>query len=48
MVGALPVGIRTYEDFDAPYWPTINNAVYKEIWGHTTGKFLWVLADLVK
>ncbi len=48
MVGALPVGIRTYEDFDAPYWPTINNAVYKEIWGHTTGKFLWVLVDLIK
>ncbi|MDF2700324.1 MAG: hypothetical protein K0Q49_1882 [Haloplasmataceae bacterium] len=46
LVGALPVGIKTLGDHDAPYWPTINNAVYKEIWGHTTGKFLWVLADL--
>ena len=48
MVGALPVGIKTLGDADVPYWPTINNAVYKEIWGHTTGKLLWVLADLVK
>ncbi|MCL2521800.1 MAG: glycoside hydrolase family 9 protein [Erysipelotrichales bacterium] len=46
--GALPVGIETLGDLDAPYWPVINNAVYKEIWGHTTGKYLWVLADLVK
>jgi hypothetical protein len=46
MVGSLPVGIKTLDDHDAPYWPVINNAVYKEIWGHTTGKFLWVLADL--
>lgn len=48
IVGSLPVGIKTYEDIDAPYWPTINNAVYKEIWGHTTGKFLWVISDLIK
>ncbi len=46
MVGSLPVGIKTYKELDKPYWPVINNAVYKEIWGHTTGKFLWVLADL--
>jgi len=45
--GALPVGIETKNDADVPYWPTVNNAVYKEIWGHTTGKFLWVLADLL-
>lgn len=47
MVGALPVGFQTLGDKDAPYWPVANNAVYKEIWGHTTGKFLWVLADLI-
>lgn len=46
LVGALPVGIKTYGYHDIPYWPTINNAVFKEIWGHTTGKYLWVLADL--
>jgi len=47
MVGALPVGFETFGEHDAPFWPVVNNAVYKEIWGHTTGKFLWVLADLI-
>ena len=47
LVGALPVGIKTYKDLDVPFWPVVNNSVFKEIWGHTTGKFLWVLADLV-
>lgn len=48
MVGALPVGIMTKGDNDAPYWPVRDHAVFKEIWGHTTGKYLWVLADLSK
>lgn len=48
LVGALPVGIETLGDADVPYWPVINHSVYKEIWGHTTGKFLWVLADLLR
>ena len=48
MVGALPVGIMTYENNDAPYWPVKNNAVFKEIWGHTSGKFLWVISDILE
>ncbi|HHU56532.1 MAG TPA: hypothetical protein GXZ48_07595 [Acholeplasmataceae bacterium] len=48
IVGALPVGIKTLGDNDAPFWPVVNDAVYKEIWGHTSAKYLWVLADLVK
>ena len=47
MKGALPVGVRTYEDFDMPYWPAYDDAVFKEIWGHTTGKYLQVVADLI-
>jgi len=47
IVGSLPVGIQTRGREDLPYWPTINGYVYKEIWGHTTGKYLFVLADLV-
>lgn len=47
MVGSLPVGIKTLGDEDLPYWPTYNNAVFKEIWGHTTGKYLWILADII-
>lgn len=48
IVGALPVGIMTNKDNDAPFWPMRNHAVYKEIWGHTTGKYLWILADLIE
>ena len=48
MVGALPVGIMTKGDNDLPYWPVRDHAVFKEIWGHTTGKYLWILADLIK
>lgn len=48
IVGALPVGIMTKENLDAPYWPDYTNAVFKEIWGHTTGKYLSCLADILK
>ncbi len=47
MVGALPVGIETKEYTDEPYWPMATQAVYKEIWGHTTGKYLWIMADII-
>ena len=48
LIGSLPVGIKTKGDYDLPYWPTVNNAVFKEIWGHTTGKYLYVLVDILK
>lgn len=48
LVGALPVGIMTKDFTDEPYWPTATQAVYKEIWGHTTGMYLWVLVDICK
>lgn len=48
LVGALPVGIMTLGDNDEPYWPMATQAVYKEIWGHTTGKYLWILADICR
>ena len=47
MVGALPVGFKTLGDKDMPYWPGNDQAVFKEIWGHTTAKYLWVLADIL-
>ena len=46
IVGSLPVGIKTKGSEDTPYWPQSTEAVYKEIWGHTTGKYLWILADI--
>lgn len=48
MKGSLPVGVKTYQNSDKPYWPAYDDAVFKEIWGHTTGKYLYVLADLLK
>ena len=48
IVGSLPVGIMTKKDEDQPFWPVRTDAVYKEIWGHTTCKFLFVLADIMK
>ena len=46
LLGALPVGIMTKGDCDAPYWPQATQAVYKEVWGHTTGKYLSILAEI--
>ena len=43
-----PVAAHTKDDEDKPYWPMATQAVYKEIWGHTTGKYLWVLADICR
>lgn len=47
IVGALPVGIKTKGNADAPYWPQSTEAVFKEIWGHTAGKYLWILSDIL-
>jgi hypothetical protein len=46
-VGALPVGISSYENTDLPYWPLGNNCTYKEIWTSSSRSLLWVIADLI-
>ncbi|MDO4215935.1 MAG: glycoside hydrolase family 9 protein [Bacteroidales bacterium] len=46
ITGEIPVGIRTYENTDEPWWPTINNACYKEVWTPNAGKWLSVIASL--
>ncbi len=48
VVGAVPVGIETFENDDEPYMPMQVNATYKEIWTHTTGSVMWLLATLFK
>ena len=48
VVGAVPVGIETFENDDEPYMPMQVNATYKEIWTNTTGSVLWLLARLFK
>lgn len=46
LLGSLPVGIMTKADEDLPYWPQATQAVYKEVWGHTIGKYLSILAEI--
>lgn len=44
--GELPVGVQTLDDEDAPYWPQMNNATYKEVWTTPAARWLSVLAEL--
>ena len=44
--GELPVGVQTLEDEDAPYWPQMNNATYKEVWTTPAGRWASILAEL--
>jgi len=48
VVGAVPVGIETFENEDEPYLPMQVNATYKEIWTNTTASTIWLLAKLFK
>ena len=48
VVGAVPVGIETFENDDEPYMPMQNNCTYKEIWVHTTARMIWLIAELFK
>lgn len=46
MVGAVPVGIQTRGEADAPYWPVQNTWTYKEVWVRTTGYWIWAMRNL--
>jgi hypothetical protein len=46
IAGSLPVGMETRGNGDAPYWPPQNCYVYKEVWVHSTSRWLWLLQDL--
>ena len=45
IMGEIPVGIRSWENDDIPYWPHTNNACYKEVWVTSAAKFLSLLAE---
>jgi hypothetical protein len=47
VVGAVPVGIETFENDDEPYMPMQVNATYKEIWTHSTASVIWLLARIL-
>lgn len=46
IVGALPVGMQSRGITDIPYWPSQNMYVYKEVWVHSTSRWLWLMQDL--
>lgn len=46
-VGSLPVGMQSRGVTDLPYWPSQNTYVYKEVWVHSTSRWLWMMEDLV-
>jgi hypothetical protein len=46
-VGSLPVGMQSHGVSDLPYWPSQNTYVYKEVWVHSTSRWLWLMADLM-
>ncbi len=45
-VGALPVGMQSHGISDAPYWPSQNMYVYKEVWVHPVSRWIWLMQDL--
>ena len=46
-VGSLPVGMQSRGNTDLPYWPSQNTYVYKEVWVHSTSRWLWLMEDLL-
>ena len=46
IVGEMPVGIRSLDNEDIPYWPQTNTACYKEVWVTTAGKWFTLLSEL--
>ncbi|MDR3140690.1 MAG: glycoside hydrolase family 9 protein [Tannerellaceae bacterium] len=45
IVGEMPVGIRSLNNEDIPYWPQTNNACYKEVWVTSAGKWLTLAVE---
>ena len=46
LVGSLPVGMQSRGVTDVPYWPSQNMYVYKEVWVHSSNRWLWLMEDL--
>ncbi|MDH6358889.1 glycoside hydrolase family 9 protein [Parabacteroides sp. PF5-9] len=44
-MGAMPVGIRSLDNEDIPYWPQTNNACYKEVWVTSAGKWITLAVE---
>ena len=46
-VGSLIVGMQSRGVTDLPYWPQANMYVYKEVWVHSSARWLWLMEDLL-
>lgn len=46
IAGALPVGVETRGDRDAPYWPASNFPNWKEVWVHPVSRWMGIVSDL--
>ncbi len=46
ITGEMPVGIRCLDEEDVPYWPSTNNACYKEVWVSAAAKYLSLVSSL--
>ena len=46
ITGALPVGIQTHAENDAPYWPVQSTWTYKEVWVHPVSQWIGLMRDL--
>lgn len=44
-VGGIPVGMQSRFNEDVPYWPQINTATYKELWGAPAARWLSLIAE---
>lgn len=44
-VGGIPVGMQSKFNEDTPYWPQINTATYKELWGAPAARWLSLIAE---
>jgi hypothetical protein len=43
LVGSLPVGMQSFGDTDLPYWSGQNMFVYKEVWVHSSSRWIWIM-----
>lgn len=47
-VGSFPVGMQSRGDTDLPYWSSQNMYVYKEVWVHSTSRWIWMMEDMLR
>ena len=47
MVGAIPVGIKAFDDEDVPFMPASADATYYEVYSHPASRLMWTIADLL-